>query len=176
MNHSMKKYLVIALFVLCAVLSAVTMGRVAINYNLSDYLDDSTQTKISLDLIENEFGMTGDIQVMAENVSQETARDICRSLKGISNVLTVNFDETSENYYRAATALFTVIVDADDYSDTAAQVAADIKSTLEENFSQEFHLGGAVMEKQDLRSAIENEMVWILGISICLVAAIMLLT
>lgn len=176
MNHSMKKYLVIALFVLCAVLSAVTMGRVAINYNLSDYLDDSTQTKISLDLIENEFGMTGDIQVMAENVSQETARDICRSLKGISNVLTVNFDETSENYYRDGKALFTVIVDGDEYSDTAAQVAADIKSTLEENFSQEFHLGGAVMEKQDLRSAIENEMVWILGISICLVAAIMLLT
>lgn len=59
MNHSMKKYLVIALFVLCAVLSAVTMGRVAINYNLSDYLDDSTQTKISLDLIENEFGIPG---------------------------------------------------------------------------------------------------------------------
>ena len=68
-----KKYVVIALFLVAAVLSVVFMGKVAINYNISDYLDESTETKISLGIIEDEFGATGDVQVMIENISVDTA-------------------------------------------------------------------------------------------------------
>ena len=63
-----KKYIVIALFLVAAVLSVVFMGKVAINYNISDYLDESTETKISLGIIEDEFGATGDVQVMIEDI------------------------------------------------------------------------------------------------------------
>ena len=95
-----KKYIVIALFLVAAVLSVVFMGKVAINYNISDYLDESTETKISLGIIEDEFGATGDVQVMIEDISVDTAKDVCDTLKGIENVLTVNFDEYDEGYYK----------------------------------------------------------------------------
>ena len=65
-----KKYIVIALFLVAAVLSVVFMGKVTINYNISDYLDEITETKISLGIIEDEFGATGDVQVMIEDNQQ----------------------------------------------------------------------------------------------------------
>ncbi len=87
---------VIVLFALAAVLSAVFMGKVAINYNLADYLGKDTQTKIALDLIEDEFGMTGSLQVMVKDVSADTADEICGELEDIPDVLNVSFDKYDE--------------------------------------------------------------------------------
>ena len=171
-----KKYIVIALFLVAAVLSVVFMGKVAINYNISDYLDDSTETKISLGIIEDEFGVTGDVQVMIENISVDTAKDVRDTLKEIENVLTVNFDEYDEGYYKNGNALFVVIVDGDEYSDVANAVVDDIKAELDEVFEGNTNYGGAVIEKANLREAIEGEIPFILAIALCLVTAIMLLT
>ncbi|MGN1077697.1 MAG: efflux RND transporter permease subunit, partial [Candidatus Gallimonas sp.] len=170
-----KKYLVIALFVVASVLSAVFMGRVAINYSISDYLGDSTETKISLDIIEDEFGMTSDIQVMAEGVSVEEAKQIRDTLKDIPDVLNVNFDEYDENYYKNGNALFIVLVDGDEYSESASTVSAEIRAALKE-YDGRTSFAGSVTEKQNLKDAITSEMVYILLIAVCLVAALLLLT
>lgn len=171
-----KKYIVIALFLVAAVLSVVFMGRVAINYNISDYLDDSTETKISLGIIEDEFGVTGDVQVMIEDIDTDIAKDVRDTLKDIENVLTVNFDEYDEGYYKDGTALFIVIVDGDEYSEVANTVVEDIKTALDDAFEGKTNYGGAVIEKANLREAIEGEIPFILAIALCLVTAIMLLT
>lgn len=92
---------------------------VAINYNIADYLGSDTETKIALDIIDAEFGMTGNLQVMAKNVSAETADDIRDTIEAVPNVLNVNFDRYDENCYRDGNALFVVIIDGDDYSENA---------------------------------------------------------
>ena len=53
-----KKYVVLAFFLAAAILSLVFMRNVSINYNISDYLDESTETKISLGILNEEFGAT----------------------------------------------------------------------------------------------------------------------
>ena len=53
--EKIKKYIVIGLFVFASILSLIFMGKVAINYNISDYLDEKTETKISLNILEDEF-------------------------------------------------------------------------------------------------------------------------
>jgi len=169
-----KIWVAIALFAIAAVLSAVTMGKIAINYNLADYLGDDTQTKIALDIIEDEFGSTGNLQVMVKNVSPETADEICDKIESVNNVLNVNFDKYDESYYKNGNALFIVIIDGDDYSDAAKQVSADIKTALSAYDGAEY--GGTTIEKQSLQDAITNEMVYILAISLCLVVAILLIT
>ena len=171
-----KKYIVIALFLVAAVLSVVFMGKVAINYNISDYLDDDTETKISLDIIEDEFGMTGDVKVMVEDIDVDTAKDVRDTLKDIPNVLTVNFDEYDDGYYKDRNALFVVIVDGDEYSAVANTVVEDIKTALDVTFEGKTNYGGAVIEKASLRESIEGEIPFILAVAICLVTAIMLLT
>lgn len=164
---------VIVLFAVAAVLAAVFSYKVAINYNIADYLDEDTQTKIALNIIEDEFGMTGNIQVMAENVDGDTAEEICKKIEGIPNVLNVNFDRHDANYYKDNTALFNVIVDGDDYSDNAKQVSADLKRELAE---YEVQYGGTAIDKQALQEAITGEIVYILLIALCLVVAILLIT
>lgn len=164
----------IVLFAVAAVLSALTMGRIAINYNLADYLGDDTQTKVALDIIDAEFGMTGSLQVMVKDVPSETADDIRDTIEAVPNVLNVNFDPYDENYYKDGSALFIVVIDGDDYSENAKQVSADIRSALSSYEGTEY--GGTAVEKQNLQDAITSEMVSILAISLCLVVAILLIT
>ena len=170
-----KKYVIVALFVLAALLSVWLSGKVAINYNISDYLDESTETKISLNIIEDEFGKTGDVQVMIENIDTESAKDVVDTIKKIPNVLTVNFDEYDTNYYKDGDALFVVLVDGDEYSDTANAVVEDIRTALDDSFEGKINYGGSVVEKRTMREAIQNEIVLILAIAVCLVIAIMLI-
>ena len=168
------RYFVILLFVVLSVVSVLLMGKVNINYNISDYLAEDTETKISLNIIEEEFGMTGDIQVMVEDVDSETAREIQDIIKNIPNVLTVNFNENDENYYKDNNALFAVIVDGDEYSDVANTVLDDIGEALDEEFTTNF--GGSVVSKRNLRMAIQKEVIMILAIALALVVLLMLVT
>ena len=95
--NKVKKLIVLVAFLAASILSVVCMGKVAINYNISNYLDDSTETKISLDILEKEFGMTGNIQVMIEDIDVDTAKEVVTTLKDIPNVLTVKFNEYDES-------------------------------------------------------------------------------
>ena len=169
-----KRYIVLLIFVVTAIVSVLITSKVNINYNISDYLAEDTETKISLNIIEEEFGMTGDIQVMVEDVDVDTAKEIQNIIKNIPNVLTVNFNENDENYYKDNKALFAVIVDGDEYSDIANTVLDDIADELDEEFTTNY--GGSVVSKRNLRKAIQSEIVMILAIALCLVIILMLLT
>ena len=170
------KFAIVALFLLLSVVSVLLIGTVRINYNISDYLDDSTDTKISLGIMEEQFGLISNIQVMVKDVTPDQAEDIKDSLKAIENVVFVNFNSQNTNYYKDGDALFVVLVDGNEYSDTAKAALADIESTLSETYGDRLELGGTVMEKRLLREAIVSEIFLILVISVCLVALLMLIT
>ena len=181
MKKQSAKYVVLAIFALVLVVSLVLFGSVKINYNISDYLDESTETKISLNIIEEEFGMTGNIQVMVEDVNVEKALEISQLIKTVPHVLLVNFDEDDKGYFRdddadgTGDALFAVIVDGDEYSTTAAEVLDGIKGKLDTLFEGKTNYGGAVVEKIDMRNTMKSEIVIILGIAVVFAYVIMLI-
>ena len=70
-KHGYIRYAVILLFVVIAVISLILLPMVGINFSISDYLDDSTDTKISLGILEREFGMTGSLNVIIKNTDKE---------------------------------------------------------------------------------------------------------
>ena len=170
-----KKFLIVALFLLATLLSLWLAGKVAINYNISDYLDESTETKISLEIIGKEFGSASDIQVMIEDIDVDTAKGVVETIKALPNVLTVSFNESDTNYYKDGDALFVILVNGDEYSDVANSVVADIKVALDDSFDGKTIYGGSVVGKSTMREAIQKEVVLILAISLCLVVAIMLI-
>ena len=180
----MKRFLAIllSLFILLAFAVGIfyvapKASNVNINYNISDYLNESSETKIALTILENDFGTTSDVQIMVTNVTAEQVLQMQNLLGEIPNVLTVNFDEHDENYYKNSSALLLLVVDGDEYSAVANQVVSDAKSVLEKEFpTQEITFGGTVVEKESLRSSIENEIVWIFAIAIVFVTLIMLLS
>lgn len=169
-------YIIIAVFTLITAVSVALIGQVGINYNISDYLSDDTETKISLDIIKNEFTVTSDIQVMVRDIDIQSANEIKKTISDIDNVLTVNFNANDENCYKDSTALFTVMVGSDEYSDISGKVADDIKTKLEEDYKGRTSYGGAVVNQHSMRDSIQHEVVFILIIGVCLVAVIMLIT
>ena len=175
-SNKMRKFIIPAIFVVVAIVCVLLTPLVKINYNISDYLDDSSETKVSLNIMESEFGLNGSVQVMIRDIDVETANEVKGILSGIENVLIVNFDSQNENYYKDNTALFTVMTSGDEYSDTARAVAAEIQETLNARFSDKVEYDGSVVEKLLLQKAIKSEVVLILAISLCLVALLMLIT
>ena len=170
------KYVVICLFILLSIISVMLIGTIKINYNISDYLDEATDTKISLGIMEEEFGLISNVQVMVKDVSPEEAEEIKSTIKTIENIIFVNFSAQNTDYYKDGDALFVVLVDGNEYSDTAKEALTDIEEALSERYGDRLQLGGTVMEKKLLRAAIQGEIMLILVISICLVAVLMLIT
>ena len=113
---------------------------------------------------------------MVKDVTPDQAEDIKDSLKAIENVVFVNFNSQNANYYKDGDALFVVLVDGNEYSDSAKAALADIEETLSDTYGDRLELGGTVMEKRLLREAIVSEIFLILVISVCLVALLMLIT
>ena len=171
---SSKKILALCFFGLALIFSGIFAGKVAINYNLSDYLDDSTETKIALKINNEEFGATGNLQVMVKNVDEEKAEEIYYVLKDIDHVSNVNFDKYDTNYFKDNNALYVIIIDGDDYSENAKAVVKDIKVALVSYGEVEY--AGTAIEKQSLQEAITSQMVYILIVAVLLVAGVLLLT
>ena len=167
--------LILILFLTAAAVSLFLVNDVDINYNLSDYLQDDTDTKKALRITEEYFGMSTDLKVMIPDLSPEQAEDVADALAEIDHVLTVTFDPASENCYKEGSALYTLLIDGDEYSQNASSVISDVKAMLETEY-QEVHYSGTAMEKQVLRETITNEMVWILGIALLLVVFVLLIT
>lgn len=181
MKRSMR-YVVLAIFAVVVIVSVILMGTVKINYNISDYLDEETETKISLEIMEEQFGTTGNIQVMVENISVDQAFEISGIIRKIPNVLLVNFSPDDENYFKKDSAdsaegdaLFAIITNGDEYSSEAAEVLDDIKVALNDYFDGEVHYGGAVVEKINMRNTMRSEIVIILAIAVVFACAIMLI-
>ena len=171
-----KNILIIVVFIAAAVICAYLAGGVGINYNLSDYLAEDTETKISLEIIDREFGNACDVQVMIDGITAEEAEDVQKTLSDIDGVLNVSFDAESDDSYRDNRALFVVLVEGDEYSESANNTAAEIQDTLYETWDTSLSFGGAVIEKSVMRDNIQGEMVYIIGISVALAAIIMFFT
>ena len=164
--------------VLCLVLAAVCvglMGKVRINYSISDYLDEDTDTKQALVIMNGEFGVTTDIKVMVEDIDTATALSLASELQAVNGVLNVAFDETDPHHYKDTTALFTLMIDGDEYSDTAAQTLDDVKAMMNEQTDRKVTYGGTCVQSGEIRSVITYEMPRILAISLGLVVVILLL-
>ena len=170
------KWVIISIFAVLMVVCCIGSSFVNINYNISDYLNDETDTKIAIEIIEDEFGMTGNLQVMLEGIDKDTAKEVSKDIKELDNVLNVNFDVNDETYYKEDSALYVIIIDGDDYSKTAEDVTSEVKDIIETKYNYEVEYGGTTIEKQNLKNGITNEIKYILIIAISLVVIILLIT
>lgn len=168
--------IVIAVFLILSVLSFFLMRGVGINYDNADYLDRKSETRIAIDKIEEEFGMSGSLSVMIEDISAEEAKAVKGEIMSIPGVLNVSFDKDSERYYKNGDALLVIMTDGDDYSDTARAVMDRTRGLLSERYAGRIYFGGTANEKRDMQESITREMALILAISLSLVVVILLIT
>ncbi len=159
------KYLFLAIFCVLVILCGFHYNNVNVNYDITSYLPDKTETKTGLELMEQEFGALNEIQLMITNTNLEESAILKNRLVDISHVQSVSFDE-SEDYFKDNNALFVIELD-DVTSDERTSVKEEILKLVED---KEYYL---YVENED---DVVNGMGLILGLAVVIIVLVLLFT
>lgn len=126
LNH---RKLVLVLFSIAFLFCLLCSRLISVNYDMKDYLPESTQSTISMEVMQEEFqGGIPNTRVMIRNVSIPEALEYKAKLRAVEGVSAVSWLDDSvditlplsmldastvETYYKEGNALFTVTVDND---------------------------------------------------------------
>ncbi len=93
--------MLLIVFILLALMSAFTARLAKTNDSLEDYLDEKTETRQGLDIMEKEFVTYGTARVMVNNLSFEQADQLKKLILDISGVNEVEFDDSEQHYWNS---------------------------------------------------------------------------
>lgn len=119
--------MMLALFIVAVVLSAIAWPQVAVNYDINDYLPEDTPSTVALDTMQAEFsGGIPNARVMLRDVSMAQAleyKDRLRGVDGVSDVtwlddacditqpLAMMDNKLLDTYYKDGAALMNLTID-----------------------------------------------------------------
>ncbi len=88
-----KRYYVFSLFVLLAIFCYGLSSKVDINYDMSSYLPSDSDTKLGLNIMNDEFGAvkTSTLNVLVKGLSEQEAKDHYDYLSDLDNVSNVTY-------------------------------------------------------------------------------------
>jgi len=174
------RYWFLGIFFAMLVASGVLMSFVKVNYDLTEYLPDNSNTKESISLMKEEFGATGTASIMLEGVSEEKATEIAEEISKIKSISTavVTKYQTKDDVGYALVSVF--LVDGD-YTQEAEQTLTEIKNVLigEDGLlgeNQNYYLTGSAQTAVSSRVSILGEIPIILLACIVIVLLVLLFT
>lgn len=173
-----KRVFIVSLVLAFTILCVYWVTKINVNYNLSNYLQNDSETAIALKIMEEEFGLAGQAEVMVRDVTVSEAKELQKTIENIEGVKIVNFYNTTsyfldEDADGVGDALIKIIIDGDDYSENAENVISSIKIALSE---YEIYFNGASSHMLNLKGRIESEVPLIMIISVLIVALILFVT
>ena len=111
-----KRNLFFLITVIGLIFSAFSRNWVQVENNLISFLPDTANTKIAINLMEEQFTTYGTADVMVANITYAQAEELADQLAVIKGVQSVSFDETTD-HYASSSALFSVTFSADEDDD-----------------------------------------------------------
>ena len=137
-----KRYFILALFIILTIISAVLSSKVKINYDIAKYLPNTSETRIGMDIMEDEFSETATLNLMFENLADNEKSEIKNNLEAIDGVKSVDYDDT-EKYNKENYTLY--VINVDDKSDSLK--ATNIYNEVNEKYKDyTFYTSGNVSE------------------------------
>ena len=126
-----KRHFILVLFIVFTIISAILSSKVKINYDIAKYLPDTSETRIGMDIMEEEFSgtETSSLNLMFENLADNKKLEIKNDLESIDGVESVDY-ENNENYNKENYTLYVITVD--DKSDS--QKATDVYNQITEKY------------------------------------------
>ena len=173
------RYWFLGIFFALLVASGVLMAFVNVNYDLTKYLPDGSDTKESIALMEKEFGATGTSSVMISNIDEDKADFYAQKIQDLDSVSTAvvsRFQEKDGVSY----ALISIFLVDGDYTQEAEKALVDIEQIftgsdgLSEN--QNYYLIGSAKTAVSSRTSILGEIPIIMIVAVLVVIAVLMLT
>ncbi len=128
-----KRHFILLLFIVLTVISAVLSTKVKINHDIAEYMPDTSETRIGMDIMEEEFSgtETSTLNIMFEELPEEEKIEVKEYLEGINGVDSVDYDNT-EKYNKDKYTLYVITVDDKSDSTMAANVYSEITNKYED--------------------------------------------
>lgn len=138
-NH---KKLVLIIFIIVIILSAMLSKLVSVNYDLMDYLPEDSRSTISLKVMNKEFTKSPpNARVLVSDVSVPEALEYKNKISSVDGVIEVTWlddttniyqplqsidEKTLTSWYKDKNAIFTVLID----DDKSTQAVSDVQNII----------------------------------------------
>ena len=124
-----KRNLFFLLVIVGMIFSFFSRNWVEVENDLTYFLPDDAETKLALNVMEEQFTTYGTADVMVANIEYDEAEELSDKIADIKGVQSVAFDDTTDHYNRAS-ALYTVTFDYDENNDECLTALDAVKDAL----------------------------------------------
>lgn len=117
-------------YIIAGIFCAISMNWTKVNNDITSYLPDSSETRVGLDLMNEQFITYGSGSIMLENITFEKAQEVASELEKIDGVTTVKVEDNSDSY-KNGSALLSVTFDGEESDEISKKAMNEIKERLE---------------------------------------------
>ncbi len=128
-----KRYFILFLFIILTGISVFLSQKVKINQDISRYLPSSSNTRIGMDIMDDEFSSSNSsLNIMLKNLSAKDKKKAYEYLAKMDHVSKVEYDDSS-NYNKDNMTLYVLTID--DIADS--KVASQVYDKIETHFDEQ---------------------------------------
>lgn len=142
-----KRHTILILFIILSIISVIMSKKVNINYDIAEYLPNTSETRIGMDIMEREFKeiKSSSLNLMFEDLEEGEKTKIYDELIQINGVGSVDYENT-ENYNKENYTLY--VVNVDDVNDS--KLAADVYNQIKEHYKDyKIYTSGEISDRNN---------------------------
>lgn len=174
-------------FGIILVLSIICSPFVEVNYDLTEYLPSTVQSKQGISIMEDEFGYPGSARVMIDDVTLYQAKQYKDKIAAVDGVDIVTWADTAtdiyqsneflnkkdlEDYYKDGHSVMDIIFDEGDSSPVTSKAVDKIKEIV----GDKGHYTGSAIQNKSLNENLNREVKSVAVIAVIVIILILILT
>ena len=160
------------LFVLAIIYSVLSINKVQVNQDITSYLPATSETRIGLSLMEEQFTTYGSGKVMVSNVTYPQAKALVDRLDDIEGVKQIEFDDSSD-HFNGTDALFDITFDGTEDEQISKDALNAVKDSLAD---YDTYISSSVGEEERNAESLSEDMNVILVLAVIIIVVVLMLS
>ena len=166
-----KRKAILIVFVFATVYCLVNFNRVRVNQDITKYLPETSETRIGISTMDQEFTTYGSARVMLSNITYDQALKVKDQIESVPGVKEVAFDHDDE-HYTGTSALFDVTVKWEASSSESIATMNQVKSTI---LGYDYYISTAIGQEEESAASLASDMNVILILSVVIIVLVLLI-
>lgn len=160
------------LFVLAIIYSVLSINKVQVNQDITSYLPATSETRIGLSLMDEQFTTYGSGKVMVSNVTYPQAEALVDRLDDIEGVKQIEFDDSSD-HFNGTDALFDITFDGTEDEKISKDALNAVKDSLAD---YDIYISSSVGEEERNAESLSEDMNVILVLAVIIIVVVLMLS